>query len=467
MKPADVVRGARVSVIGAARSGLGVAALLKAKDAEVFVSDHQAPEKLRASIRQLEAWGIPHETGGHSARVFECSLMVISPGVPSSAGVVRDALERGLRVVSELEVASWFCPARVIAVTGSNGKTTTTTLIGRMLADARRAHVVAGNIGTAFSSVVSDLHPDDLVVLEISSFQLDHSEDFRPWISVILNITEDHMDRYDHSMEQYAASKARVFMNQKQDDILIFDLDDPWTLETVRRHAACRTLGFSVRDRLSEGAFLEDGVLTTVIGTRRTGIVAPRELSIKGQHNVYNAMAATLAAQLAGVSAASIRATLKNFKGVEHRLELVRELDGVRYVNDSKATNVDSVWYALQAFDEPIILLLGGRDKGNDYGRLLDLVKRSVRHLVAIGESSSTVAAAFRGATDISVAGSMEEAVRLAHGVSRPGEIVLLSPACASFDWFENYEHRGRVFKELVLALPSSDRLQRKRTYGN
>lgn len=467
MKPADVVRGTRVSVIGAARSGLGVASLLQANGADVFVSDHQAPEKLTASIRQLEAWGIPYETGGHSARVFDGGLVVVSPGVPSSAGVIRDAVKRGLRVVSELEVASWFCPARVIAVTGSNGKTTTTTLIGRMLGDARRAHVVAGNIGTAFSSVVSSLHADDLVVLEISSFQLDHSEAFRPWISVILNITEDHMDRYNHSMEQYAASKARIFMNQRTDDILIFDVDDPWTQQTVRRHAGCRTLGFSLHERLREGAFLEDGVLTTVIGTHTSRLVAPREMSLKGQHNLYNAMAATLAAQLAGVTVASVRATLKNFKGVEHRLELVRELDGVRYINDSKATNVDSVWYALQAFDEPIILLLGGRDKGNDYRRLVDLVKRSVRHLIAIGESASTVTAAFRGVADISTAGSMEEAVRLAHGVSRPGEIVLLSPACASFDWFENYEHRGRVFKELVLALPSKDPHQQNKKHGN
>ena len=467
MKHAEDVRGARISVVGAARSGLGVAFLLKAKGADVFVSDHQAPEKLAPSISQLQAWGIRHETGGHSARVFDCALMVISPGVPSSAEVIREALKRGLRVVSELEVASWFCPARVIAVTGSNGKTTTTTLIGRMLGDARRPHVVAGNIGTAFSSVVSSLHADDIVVLEVSSFQLDYSEAFRPWISMILNITEDHMDRYDHSMEQYAASKARVFMNQMTDDILIYSVDDPWTQRTVQRHAACRTLGFSTHDRLSEGAFLEDGVLTTVIGTHRTQLVGTREISLKGQHNLYNAMAAALAAQLAGVSAASVRATLKNFKGVEHRLELVRELEGVRYINDSKATNVDSVWYALQAFDEPIILLLGGRDKGNDYRRLVDPVKRSVRHLVAIGESASIVVAAFRGVTEISTATSMEEAVRIAHSVSRPGEIVLLSPACASFDWFENYEHRGRVFKELVLALPSKDHRQRNSMHGN
>lgn len=467
MKHADIVRGQRISVVGAARSGLGVASLLKANGADVFVSDYQAPEKLAASINQLQAWGISYETGGHSARVFECALMVISPGVPSSAGIVRDALKRGLRVVSELEVAAWFCPARVIAVTGSNGKTTTTTLIGRMLGDARLGHVVAGNIGTAFSSVVSGLQADDLVVLEVSSFQLDYSQTFRPWISVILNITEDHMDRYNHSMEQYAASKARIFMNQRSDDILIFDVDDPWTRQTVERHASCRTLGFSVNERLGEGAFLEDGVLTTVIGTHRRHLVRPREMSLKGQHNLYNAMAAALAAQLAGVNPASVRATLRNFKGVEHRLELVRELEGVRYINDSKATNVDSVWYALQAFEEPIILLLGGRDKGNDYRRLVELVKRSVRHLVAIGESASTVVAAFHGTTDISTASSMEEAVRIAHGVSRPGEIVLLSPACASFDWFENYEHRGRVFKELVLALPSKDLRQRNRKHGN
>jgi UDP-N-acetylmuramoylalanine--D-glutamate ligase len=456
MKHPEKVAGSQVSVIGAARSGLGVTSLLASRGAKVFVSDHLDAKTLSASVRQLQAWGIPFETGSHSQRVFDCALMVISPGVPSSAAIVQDAHRRGVRVVSELEAASWFCPAPIIAVTGSNGKTTTTTLIGRMLGDARRAHVVAGNIGTAFSATIDTLTKEHLVVLEVSSFQLDHIESFRPWVSVILNITEDHMDRYNHSMERYAASKARVFMNQREDDVVIYSVDDPWTKRIVGEKATCRTVGFSVTDVIAEGGFLEAGQMTTVVGGHRSRLLRPEEMTLKGMHNVSNALAAALAADVVGIRAASIRSTLRNFKGVEHRLEFVRELEGVRYINDSKATNVDSVWYALQAFSQPIVLLLGGRDKGNDYRRLVDLVKHSVRHLIAIGESAGKVEEAFRGSTDITMAGSMEEAVRLAHSIARHGDVVLLSPACASFDWFENYEHRGRVFKAAVHHLGAS-----------
>ncbi len=451
-----LVAGAQVSVIGAARSGLAVASLLVSRGASVFVSDQQTAEKLSASIRELTNLGIPVETGGHSERVFDCALMVISPGVPLNSDVVREAVRRGVRVRSELEVASWYCSSPIVAVTGSNGKTTTTTLIGRMLADARRQHVVAGNIGTAFSSVIGDLSPETLVILEVSSFQLDGIERFRPWVSVILNITEDHMDRYDHSMERYAASKAQIFMNQRDTDIVIYGADDPWAQRTVSAKADCRTLGFSTQKHLAEGAFLENDRLVTLVDGHRGFLLAPDEMSLRGMHNVSNALAASLVATLAGVSPASIRSTLRNFKGVEHRLEFVRELNGVRYINDSKATNVDSVWYALQSFPEPIVLLLGGRDKGNDYSRLTDLVKRSVRHLIAIGESATTVVEAFRGTTEISTAPSMEAAVQIASTVARPGDVVLLSPACASFDWFDNYEHRGRVFKNLVLDLPEA-----------
>lgn len=275
------------------------------------------------------------------------------------------------------------------------------------------------------------------------------------------------MDRYDHSMELYAASKARVFLNQRSEDIVLYNIDDAWTRRTVHQSASCRAIGFSTTEALAEGGFLEDGRLTTVLGERRTRLLTPEEMSLRGMHNVYNALAAAVASQLVGVSPASIRATLRNFKGVEHRLELVRELDGVRYINDSKATNVDSVWYALQAFAQPIILLLGGRDKGNDYGRLLDPVRRSVKHLVAIGESASTVEEAFKGTTSITRASSMEQAVRIAHRLAHRGDLVLLSPACASFDWFENYEHRGRIFKELVWQLSASAGAGGTEEHGN
>lgn len=457
------VSGRQITVIGAARSGIAVAELLAAHGARVFVSESGRFETYEAQLAHLENRGISHEVGGHTGRVFECSLMVISPGVPVNAPVVIEARSRGIEVVGEIEVGSWFCRASIVAVTGSNGKTTTTTLIGRILEDAKKKHQIAGNIGTAFSSIVSDLDASDIAVLEVSSFQLDTCATFKPRIAVLLNITEDHMDRYDHSMEKYSASKARIFMNQTEDDILIYNADDPWTVRVVEQ-ARCRKIPFSVRKTLDTGAWVEKGRLLTNLEGNWSDVISVDQISIPGMHNLYNAMAATLAGQLSEVSAASIRSTLRNFKGVEHRLEFVREVNGVRYVNDSKATNIDAVWYAVQSFSSPIVLLLGGRDKGNDYSRLFDLATRGVRAIVAIGESANKVAKAFQDKTRVeivSVTGeeipnrlSMERVVALAQSLAQPGDVVLLSPACASFDWFHNYEERGQVFKEIVLNLP-------------
>jgi UDP-N-acetylmuramoylalanine--D-glutamate ligase len=446
------VGGAKVSIIGMARSGVAAAHLLQSKGAAVFVSDSGTPDALQKEIQTLTNAGIACETGRHSEKVYDCSLMVVSPGVPSKAPVVIEAQKRNIKVVSELEIGSLFCRAPIVAITGSNGKTTTTTLIGRILGDAKKKHVVAGNIGTAFSSVVLELAPTDFAILEVSSFQLDHIETFRPKISAILNITEDHMDRYEHSMEQYAASKGRIFENQEADDVLIYDADDEWCLKEAAL-ANCRTIGFSITQQLSEGAFVENDRLVTMIDGQKTEIIPCDQISIKGMHNLYNSMAAAVVGQLLGVGSASVRATLKNFKGVEHRLEFVRQVEGVRYFNDSKATNVDSVWYALQAFKEPIVLLLGGRDKGNDYSRLTGLVREHVKAIVALGESADKVERAFSNTTKVTRAASMPGAVHHAKNLAKPGDIVLLSPACASFDWFRNYEHRGQVFKELVHAL--------------
>ena len=312
--------------------------------------------------------------------------------------------------------------------------------------------MTAGNIGTAFSSVVEQLSVDHIAVVEVSSFQLDHIDSFRPKISILLNITPDHMDRYDHSMEKYSASKARIFENQREDDILIYNADDEWTLKVVE-HARCKKIGFGISKYTNRCAWIEQGIFTTRLNNSVVAIIPTAEIFIKGIHNVYNAMAATLAAQVLGVDPVSIQHTLKTFQGVEHRLEFVRALEGVKYYNDSKGTNVDSVWYALQAFDEPIVLLLGGRDKGNDYSRLHDFVTRQVKAIVAIGESADTVEQAFRGMTVVTKAASMKEAVSRAKFLSQPGDVVLLSPACSSFDWFDNYEHRGKVFKELVHEL--------------
>ena len=454
MRDTDVA-GKRISVIGAARSGVAVAQLLNERGALVFVSDSAPAEKLQSQISNLQSQRIQFEVGVHSDRVCDTDLLVLSPGVPSNVRVVRDAELRGIRIVSELEVASWFCPAPIVAVTGTNGKTTTTTLIGRMLHDGKKRHIVAGNIGTAFSSVVGTLDENSVAVLEVSSFQLDHIQSFHPKISIILNITPDHLDRYEQEFAKYIASKSRIFENQTKDDFLIYNHDDVETRQRVGQLSSphVHTLPFGVDKQFEEGAFVEGGRLTTILSGKRVDVVEVKEISIKGIHNLYNAMASMLVARILGVSVPSIRATLRNFKGVEHRLEFVRELNGVKYVNDSKATNVDSVWYALQAFEEPIVLLLGGRDKGNDYAKLSALVERHVRAIVAIGESADKVVRSFPGLKNVVRANSMEEAVQLASRIGSPGDVVLLSPACASFDWFENYEQRGNVFKQIVNTL--------------
>jgi UDP-N-acetylmuramoylalanine--D-glutamate ligase len=289
----------------------------------------------------------------------------------------------------------------------------------------------------------------------VSSFQQDHVASFRPRVSIILNITPDHLDRYDHSFEKYIASKCRVFEHQRAGDTLIYNADDEVTRRAVERlaHPDITRLPFSIIRALDAGAWVEDGELVTMVRGTRARIMPVGQVGIKGSHNRYNAMAAALAARAMDIPGSAIAATLAAFQGVEHRLEFVRELNGIRYVNDSKATNVDSVWYALQSFDAPIVIMLGGRDKGNDYSRLLEPMRAHVRAVVAIGESADKVVEAFGQDFTVRKAGTMEEAVRAGTELARPGDVVLLSPACASFDWFDNYEHRGRVFKELVQRL--------------
>ncbi len=452
---AGEVRGKRFSVLGGARSGVAVARLLKDHGAWVFLSDKSVAEKMQETIRLLESQGIEYEFGGNTEKVLDADVVVVSPGVPSDIPLVTSALANGRLVLSEVEVASWFCPAPIVAITGTNGKTTTTTLAGRMFEDGRRPCVVAGNIGTAFSQVVDQVGQDGAAILEISSFQLDHIQTFKPKVSVWLNITPDHLDRYDHSYEKYIASKCRIFENQGNGDVLVYNADDETERVNVNKlaPAGVNKLPFTVRTRVDRGAFVEDGYMKIRLQGADSDVIGVDQISIRGMHNLYNAMAATLAASVMGISTASIRATLKNFKGVEHRLEFVATVNGVEYVNDSKATNVDSVWYALQSFDKPIVLLLGGRDKGNDYSRLFELVKKHVKAIVAIGESAGKVINAFGGFASVTKATSMNEAVMNAAAIAASGDVVLLSPACASFDWFENYEHRGRVFKQLVAEL--------------
>jgi len=448
------IKGKRVSVIGGARSGFAVAKLLKGLGANVFMSDIKEPGEIKHvnfTTAELDGLGIEYEFGKHSERVFDCDFIVISPGVPSNSEVIRKALGLGINVFSEIEVASWFCKAPIVAVTGTNGKTTTTSLIGHIFRNAGIRTIVAGNIGTPFSDFVLSADEKSIVVLEVSSFQLDHIESFRPKVSVLLNITPDHLDRYG-SFGDYILSKFRIFKNQKGDDFAVYNYDDEIVQPYVESLDLVK-LPFSVSERLSCGAFVDDGYLVLKFKNKEERILKMGELKIRGIHNVYNSLAAALAARAMEVRDEIIRESLKSFEGVPHRLEFVREINGVKFINDSKATNVNSLWYALESFDEPIILIAGGRDKGNDYSKVYDLVKRKVKTIIAIGESRDKIYNEFKDLTNVIKVDSMEEAVKRAYMEARPGDVVLLSPACASFDMFEDFEHRGEVFKKLVNEL--------------
>ena len=453
------VEGKRVAVVGAARSGLAVAELLCTAGADVFVTDSkEIDEKDRARLEDIR---VPYEQGGHSDRVFEVDMVVVSPGVPSTAPIVRGTFDRGLPVYSEIEAASWFCRGPIVAITGSNGKTTTTALAGHLFRSAGRRVHVGGNIGNAFSTFVMETRPDDVVVLEVSSFQLDHIDAFRPSVSVLLNITPDHLDRYDHDFEKYAHSKGRIFENQRSGDACVYNADDPVVRDQVKRFVESveeperpQLLGISLENRVEAGAFVKRDDLILRLNQQEEVLMQAEELSLRGRHNLYNSLAAAVAARVMEVRSDIVRESLMSFEGVPHRLEFIRELDGVRYVNDSKATNVNAVWYALESFTERVVLIAGGRDKGNDYSSLKPLIRDKARAVIAIGESASKIASELGPETQNTVeAEDMDEAVRFARIFAEPGDVVLLSPACASFDMFENYEDRGDTFKNLVNSL--------------
>ncbi len=453
MTPADI-KGKAVTVIGAARSGLAAARLLKRHGADVFVTDSS---DVSTTVRkQISEENIPAEFGGHSPRANEADFFVVSPGVPDEAPFVASLITRQESLYSEVEVASWFCTAQVIAITGTNGKTTTTALTDHIFRTAGRRVTAAGNIGAPFSNFADQVDEDDVIVLEVSSFQLDHIDRMRPRVAVILNITPDHLDRYQNDFRRYAASKFRIHMNQKEGDAIIYNADDPTIRSGIADWLRPDVMGFAIstKDAVERGAFIRDGKIVLRVSDKEEVLMPHEELSLRGRHNVYNSLAASMAARYLEVTDDAIRESMRTFPGVPHRLELVRELDGVIYVNDSKATNVNAVWYALGSFDQPIVLIAGGVDKGNDYAEIASLVSDKVRVLITIG----TGAPALEGALEpyipsIRRAGSLEEAVRVAKQVANAGDVVLLSPACASLDMFDNYEHRGETFRRAVERL--------------
>ena len=448
----------KVSVIGAARSGIAAAKLFKKKGFEVFLSDSTEEKKINPFfVKEISDSAINAELGKHTNLVYEADLMIVSPGVPQDSEVIQTAIKKGIDVVSEVEAASWFCRGKIISITGTNGKTTTTTLIGEIFKDAGYKTFVCGNIGTAFSDVVENADENSVIALETSSFQLDNIKNFKPFIAILLNITPDHLDRYGKSYKKYIASKMRVTENQTECDYFVYNFDDETTRNSITNNVKPKQIVFSmgsnIKEKFEAGAFIDNHNLIYFYNKGEENLIDTRRLNIKGQHNVYNSMASVIAAKVFGVKKESIKKTLENFKGVEHRLEFVRELNGIKFYNDSKATNVNSVWYALQGFDKPIVLILGGRDKGNDYSQIENEVKKYVKHIVAIGESKQKVYDFFKNIVPVSIANDMEDAVDKAASAARKNEIVLLSPACASFDMYENFEHRGKEFKKAVNSL--------------
>ena len=443
----------RIVVLGGGESGYGSAVLAWVKGFDVFLSDSgQIADSYK---EKLEEWEIPFEEGKHTPElILNADLVIKSPGIPDKAPMVQAIRNKGIRIVSEIEFAGWYNKAKTICITGSNGKTTTTTLTYEVLKQGGVNVGLGGNIGQSFAyQVATEKH--DWYVLELSSFQLDGMFDFRADVGMLMNITPDHLDRYDYQLQNYADSKFRIIRNQGSPEAFIYCDDDPVTLENLGKHTLpMQVLPFSVKHGVEPGAELENGLIKITMPDESTFEIPVDELKVKGIHNTYNAMAAILAALMAGVAPESIRETLRNFDGVEHRLELVTEVDGVLYVNDSKATNVDSVWYALESMTRPVVWIAGGTDKGNDYGPLLDLARDKVKALVAMGVDNQKLVSDFSEVIPVvRDTRSLEEAMRAAQESARPGDVVLLSPACASFDLFKNYEDRGRRFKEWVAKI--------------
>ncbi|WP_372633969.1 UDP-N-acetylmuramoyl-L-alanine--D-glutamate ligase [Fodinibius sp.] len=452
------VQNKHIVVIGGARSGLAVASLLKRKGAEPFVTDRN---ELDPSVRSaLTGQGIPFEQGGHTEKAEQADFAVISPGVPTQAPLVQRYLNSGQEVFSEIEVASWFNRAPIVAVTGSNGKTTVTNWLDHTWNLAGIEHHTAGNIGYAFSDTIDTAQEKQAVLLEVSSFQLDHIRSFHPRISLLLNITPDHLDRYDHDFNNYALAKFRITENQSSGDWLIYNYDDKTIAGHVdslkKKEDAPRLLAFSIRKELSgiDGAFVRDQQIILTFNREEEILMPISDVNLSGKHNLNNGLATALAARASEIKSDVIRESLSSFEGVEHRLEQVRTVGGVRYVNDSKATNINAVWYALDSFNVPLTLILGGRDKGNDYRELVDQIREKVHTVIAIGEATPMIEEQLKAIVPhFKTAGTMNEAVRMAKRNAKRGEVVLLSPACSSFDMYENYQHRGNEFKKAVNRL--------------
>jgi UDP-N-acetylmuramoylalanine--D-glutamate ligase len=447
------LKGKRVLVVGLGKSGLAAALFLRRQGARVTASDARSADALARDIPALLEEGIMVETGGHGLLTFRRQdLIVVSPGVPVDTSELVQVKKFGLPVMGELELAARFLKGKTLAITGSNGKTTTTTLCGEILAAGGVPVQVGGNIGVPVIALVDQSRDDSWSVLEVSSFQLETTEQFRPQIAVILNITPDHLDRHG-SFANYIAAKERIFANQTAEDALVLNADDDAASRCAAR-AKSRIFWFSRTRIVRQGAFVHEGTILFQETEQSAPdlIMKVSSIPLKGEHNVENVLAAVCAARLAGVAAEAIRCAVEKFQAVEHRLEFVANVKGVDYYNDSKATNVDAAMKAIAAFPSGIHLILGGKDKNSDYSLMRPLLEARVKAVYTIGAAAEKINSQIKGASLIVNAGTLEAAVAAAAEAAQRGDVILLAPACSSFDQFENYEHRGKVFKDLVLA---------------
>jgi len=442
------LRGKRVLVVGLARTGVATSLFCAARGAIVTATDTRTENAIGEALPQLRAAGVHLELGGHSKEIFlKQDLIIPSPGVPADAPLLQTARLNGITSWSEIELAGRFLKGRLIGITGSNGKTTTTSLIEHILRSAGVPTILAGNIGTPLISIVEQTNDRTIAVAELSSFQLELIETFRPNISVFLNLTPDHLDRH-HTFEAYGAAKTRIFENQTEADSAVLNADDPAT--TKRAPAKPQVFWFSRKQRVAQGAFVREAEIIFRREGKDESVLKIQDIPLAGAHNVENVLAAVAATRLADVEAAAIAKGVRSFSGVEHRLEFVAEIGGVRYYNDSKATNVDATLKALDAFPGRILVILGGKDKGSDYTLLQAPLREKAILALLIGAAGDKIEKQIAGSVAIERAGTIDRAVEIASHAARPGDVVLLAPACASFDQFENYEHRGRVFKDLV-----------------
>jgi len=445
------LRGKRVLVVGLARTGVATALFCAARGATVTATDARSENAIGDALGQLRAAGVVLELGGHREKTFlDQELIIPSPGVPADAPLLQAARAKGVTIWSEIELADRFLKGRLIGITGSNGKTTTTSLIEHILRSAGVPTILAGNIGTPLISRVHQTNDTTVTVVELSSFQLELIETFRPGISVFLNLTPDHLDRH-HTLEAYGAAKARIFENQMETDSAVLNADDPAT--TKYAPAKPQVFWFSRKQRVAQGAFVQKDEVVFRRNGQDNAVLTLQDIPLAGAHNVENVLAAVTATRLAGVDSLSIAKGVRSFSGVEHRLEFVSEIGGVRYYNDSKATNVDATLKALDAFPGRILVILGGKDKGSDYTVLQKPLREKTILALLIGAASEKIEKQIAGSVAVERAGTIERAVEIASHAARPGDVVLLAPACASFDQFENYEHRGRIFKDLVHQL--------------